>query len=273
MIVLHKLSVIPLRLSTVWLFWTLGNLCAIALLLTHIRRADLTNFLHEPTQWRNLLLGLRTSVKYVVVFLSFLFSSYCGRYFLLLYVDSAAAGVFFFVSSVTNIIYTMIETGLLNIAKPRLVQLYNVGEEFRKPFFSLAGLMIPASIGIGVGVCLAVPRLLTHLGKQQYEQQQALFALLACTNIGWCVSGLFDIALVAYHKDLSILVSHVAGVAVSVTANVLLVPLYGTNGAGVASAVAALVVAVSKASIGLRAIAHTGVGRDQAAIMRDKSRP
>ncbi len=261
LIAYHNHSSGPLGLQTVWIFWLGGNATAIGLLLFTARLVDTELLFSQGVDWSYIAHGLKTSIKYVAVFLSFLFSNYCGRYVVASYLDNAAAGIFFFVASVTNIIFTIIETAFLNIVKPRLVELYNRGDEFRTPFLAFARLVLVNSLVVAISICIAVPMLIRYLNRPQYKDHEMLFVILAGSSIGWCASGLFDIALVAYRKDLSVLGAHIAGAAIALAASLLLVPVFGINGAATASLLASWSVASIKAYIALRTMRHAG--RDQ----------
>jgi O-antigen/teichoic acid export membrane protein len=94
--------------------------------------------------------------------------------------------------------------------------------------------------------------LIRYLNRPQYEHHAMLFVMLAGSSIGWCASGLFDIVLVAYRKDLSVLGSHIAGAAIALGASLLLVRMFGVNGAAAASLLSSWSVASIKAYVGLR---------------------
>jgi O-antigen/teichoic acid export membrane protein len=246
----------PLRLNTVWTFWIGGNFASIALVFTLARGVDYGMLMREPVNWLYIRDGSKTSVKYVAVFLSFLFSSYCGRYVISWYADSAAAGTFFFISSVANVIFTIIETAFLNIVKPELVALHNGGGELRPPLMRAARTIMLYSVLLGGAVCVCIPGLIKYLNRPQYLHHEILFVILAGSSIAWCASGICDIALVALHKDYAVLGAHVAGAVVALGASLALVPHFGINGAGLASLLAPCSVALIKAVAALRAMRH-----------------
>jgi O-antigen/teichoic acid export membrane protein len=226
-------------LHTVLGCWTAGEVASLIL------ASRLYNLPWKPAagvaiDWCWLRKGLRVALPLLGSSLAFSGMGLADRYALQAYQGSEQVGVYTFYSYVRNAIQSLIEIGLWNLYQPRVVAASQNGNhaEYRRLLLHL----LVAVGGAATGLCL-LAALLIHpvaltIGKPIYGQHLDTFWLVLLLTI---VASLVNVPLLAFyarHRDRLTLALSLFGLNLAILFNWLLVPVYGLNGAALATLVA-----------------------------------
>lgn len=230
---------------TLWVvlaFWVAGASASIALNLLHLDVVRWPGLRAVAVDWARIRGALRRSFPIWIGSIGLTGGSYLDRFVLGAFLDLKAVGLATFYTSFTAAIVTLVSSGVLSVAAPKLVgsasraDVGGYNREFRR-----AGLTVAA---LGGALCLlvwiAVDRFAALLQVREIEGSMLALGLLMVATLVRLVAETGFQGLYSRRKDKAIWVGNIAFLVASLLLNLLLVPFLGLTGLGVASVLANL---------------------------------
>jgi O-antigen/teichoic acid export membrane protein len=247
---LWSLLVIALGLAltstrTLWVvltFWVAGAFASIVVNLWHLDVVHWPGPRAVAVNWAQVRSALRQSFPIWIGSLGLTGGSYLDRFVLGAFLDLKVVGLATFYTSFTAAIVTLVGSGVLSVAAPKLVgsasraDASSYNRELRRAGFTAAAL--------GGGLCLlvwiAVGQFAAILHLREIEESMLAFGLLMLATLLRLVAETGFFGLYSRHRDRAIWVGNIAFLAASLLFNLLLVPFLGLTGLGIASVLATL---------------------------------
>jgi len=242
---------------TLWIvlaFWVAGASTSIALNLRHLDLVRWPGLRAVAVDWARIRSALRRSFLIWIGSIGLTGGSYLDRFVLGAFLDLKTVGLATFYTSFTAAIVTLVSSGVLNVAAPKLVGsasrtdagTYN--RELRRVGLTVAALggALCLLVWIGVGQFAAILQL------HEIEDSVLALGLLMVATLVRLVAETAFYGLYSRHKDRAIWVGNIAFLVASLLLNLLLVPFLGLTGLGVASVLANLLLLALRRE-GLRA--------------------
>ncbi len=236
------------QLTTFWAGWVMGVSLAIIISARAIRGMDWAGALASPVDWEWIKKGVKTALPFFLATLALIGIESSDRYFLQYFQGEAIVGAYTFYYGIANVIHVFILSGVIMILYPKIIESWQHGrlEEYRRTVNKMTGgiilglaVMLPAAF-FGIGI------LLTLVGKEFYSQHRGVFFIMLGTVSVMSLSYIPHYILYARGKDKAIVVSTILGLAVSLTANAVLIPAYSLKGAAWATLIAVTVMTLAK---------------------------
>jgi O-antigen/teichoic acid export membrane protein len=242
---------------TLWVvlaFWVAGASASIAVNLWHLDVVRWPGLRAVAVDWGRIRSALRRSFPIWIGSIGLTGGSYLDRFVLGAFLDLKVVGLATFYTSFTAAIVTLVSSGVLNVAAPKLVgsasradaDSYN--RELRR-----AGLTVAA---LGGGLCLmvwiVVVQFAAALHLREIEESLLALGLLLIATLVRLIAETGFYGLYSRHRDRAIWVGNIAFLVASLLFNLLLVPVLGLTGLGVASVLANLLLLALRRE-GLRA--------------------
>lgn len=222
-----------------WITGAAISIVANMVLLRHLPWAELPAI---PIDWGRVGIDVRKSIPIWVGALGLSAGAYVDRFVVAHFLGLKDAGVATFYFSFTYSLLTLIQSGVLSIAYPRLIRFHSEGnwagfwKEGREVGVSVGVFAAVISIGIGV----MVPLLGKFIGRQELvSAAPTLWLMLAGIFIRSNAETLYYI-LFARHQDLPIWLGNLLFLVPAFGFNLILVPWLGIIGIGIGAVLAAL---------------------------------
>jgi O-antigen/teichoic acid export membrane protein len=217
--------------------WVCGEVLASLCAFFWLRDLPWRRALHAPVDWPGLRQGLRTAFPLFSALLAASSMNLADRYALEAFRGPEQLGVYTFYTNVRTAILSFLEIGVFNLFEPRIVVAYQKGrdeEAGRLMRRLLAGLMALGAVLVGLALLLIHP-VVRLIGKPVYGEHLVTFALVLGLTVVHALMNLPLLVLYARRADGQRLLVCLAGLAAAVCLNCLLVPLFGLNGAALAT--------------------------------------
>jgi O-antigen/teichoic acid export membrane protein len=234
---------------TLWFvlaLWVAGTSASVILTLVRLDVAHWPRVRALPVDWTRIRSALRRSFPIWIGSIGLAGGTYVDRFVLGAFLDLAAVGLATFYTSFTMAIVTLVSSGVLNVAAPKLVGAVSRSEadsydrEFRR-----AGLAV---LVLGGGLCLlvwiAVDQFSSRLQMREIEESMLALGLLMVATLVRLVAETAFYGLYARHRDRDIWVGNLVFLVASLSLNLALVPVLGLTGLGIASILASLLLVV-----------------------------
>lgn len=210
--------------------WALGCAAAAAFGLWHVRHLL---WRLQPVTMEWFLQAIGSARHYFVVALLAQTQSYADRFIVQYHWGEAQVGLLAFYQSFANTLLGFVQTGVIAILLPRLLQA--VEQRNESSATSIQRRMTQAAIGVALAGSLAlaigVPFVLKGLGKPEYQALLPLFYWLLVGNIFMVAALVPHFRLYAQRQDALLMHIAVIIVPLGVLANLVAVPWFGLDGA------------------------------------------
>jgi O-antigen/teichoic acid export membrane protein len=242
---------------TLWVvlaFWVAGASASIALNLLYLDVVRWPGPRAVAVDWARIRSALRRSFPIWIGSIGLTGGSYLDRFVLGAFLDLKVVGLATFYTSFTAAIVTLVSSGVLSVAAPKLVgSASRADAESYNRELQRVGLTVAA---LGGTLCLlvwiAVGQFAAILQLREIEESMLALGLLMIATLVRLVAETGFFGLYSRHKDRAIWVSNIAFLVASLLLNLLLVPFLGLNGLGFASVLANLLLLALRRE-GLRA--------------------
>lgn len=248
LILFWELNLLPLNLKSLYILWIIGN--CVSLLIPVVALVSSYNW--NPNDFRFLgtwlLKGIRISLPFFVCTIFLKILEYSNRYIIDFFHGKVEVGVYTFYSNFAGTLSIGVFTLVTMVQFPIVVELgiKGINNEFRaaiKKFtrdtIRWALLLSPFVIGLTVAT-------LWYLKKDEFWSDFPSFLILVGANVLISINYATHYILFSLKRDFFILYSNLAGVALSLVLNFLLVPLDAQLGASSALAIGFFVVLFSQ---------------------------
>lgn len=221
--------------------WIAGVACSLLWTLFHWRNLPWREAMRRPIDWPWLKAGLRKSSLIWVGALGLVGGTYIDRFVVEHYLSLDDAGVVTFYFSFANALLTLVQSGVLAFAYPRLIAMHRDGhtakfmQEARQAFFQVG--LGAAFMALALGIIVPLLGISTQRPALVNSSVTLWLMLLGV----WIRANAETLNYVLYarHQDRAIWLGNLLFLIPAVGGNAVLVPLIGLPGIGWASVMAA----------------------------------
>lgn len=166
--------------------------------------------------------------------------TYGDRFILTGFVDRNSLGVFTLYSTLAIAISSLATTAVSQHFLPRVIRAHQTSLlEFRSSLRRFAAVNLLFVVALVLIALPAIHLVVLAVGNPIYSSElQTYYALMGAAGLR-SLSDVPSYALYAGHKDRTLLVTNVVAAIISLCASLMLIPTYGTIGAGIAALVSA----------------------------------
>lgn len=220
--------------DTILISWTAGAAISIVANLVLLRELPWTQLPQVPVNWAGVRSDVLKSMPIWVGALGLSAGAYIDRFVVAHFLGLKQAGVAAFYFSFTYSLLTLIQSGVLTIAYPKLIRFNNEGnetgfwQESRETGLSVAAFAAVISIGIGT----AVPLLGHFIGRHELVSEAPTLWLMLLGIVIRSIAEMLYYILFARHQDQPIWLGNLLFLIPAFGFNLLLVPWLGLIGIG-----------------------------------------
>lgn len=169
--------------------------------------------------------------------------TYLDRFVVSLFLGMELTGVYVLFLSVFGALSNLVQTGVIQFARPRMIRAYKEkNPEYAEIFYKCMRGTVLACFLLAVPAAAVMYMLLPYIGKPLAMEQ---FHVLWFVLIAFIISGVMQVqGLVFYsqHRDKHTLLFNIISFALVLIINFLLIPIFGIIGAATASIISTLAV-------------------------------
>lgn len=241
-VILGMLSPSYRNVDFIFKCWMLGVVASVALNLWCWRNLPWTALKHHPIHWNWIKEGVKKSFLIWLGTMGLAAGMYVDRFIVMKFLGLDEVGIATFYFSFTFALLTLLHSGVMAFFYPRLIKLYRKNNEagFRKEMrqtglqTAISAAVIAAGIGIGVP-------LIGHFFNRPelVREAKTLWLMLAGTWIRANAETLYYV-LFARNQDKAIWLGNLLFLIPAFGCNVLLIPVFGLEGIGYGTIIAAL---------------------------------
>ncbi len=223
-------------LWTVFIGWLVGGLLSIALSVIVLSRHIELRLEGDWDHWGLVRHGVRVAMPFFAGSLFTNLIEYSDRYFIGGFLGEPEVGAYAMLRSIANFTPLAVYFAIYELKFPDLIASFRHGEplEFRRRVRSFAVSAAVLACGCAAVSALAIQPILAFMDEPRLSSGVGTFYLLLVGAVFVSASTGLWFLLNAMSEDAAILRASILGGIVSVTANVLLVPILGANGAALA---------------------------------------
>ena len=179
---------------------------------------------------------------------------YSDRFVVQYFLGESSVGILSFFQSFASTIVTFVQTGVVAVMVPRLILAADRGdnEEERRIRRSMFSLGMGLALIIAAGLAIALPLLLSVMGKTAYRPGLPIFYILLAGNLAVVTGVVVHLSLYARRRDVQLMKVSLIVVPIGLLSNIVAVPLFGITGA----AWTFLIVAMTDLAIKYRLLTH-----------------
>ena len=233
MVILFHMGLIKISLNLIFSLWLIASISSLLLSIIILKCLDIGN-ITEPINWKWIKNGIKVSTPFFISTISYKIIEFSNRYFIDQYLCSKDVGIFTFFINISNVVQTLVFTGIIMLIYPSLVETFDKNKDSYKVHYkNLKKYTISFSLIISLCVLLFIPIILKLMGKVELNDNiNLLWLLLISANI-------FNLSLIPHYsmyvknKDLHLMVITISAAIINISLNYLLIPQLGLMGAGV----------------------------------------
>jgi O-antigen/teichoic acid export membrane protein len=228
--------------DTVLTAWTVGNLAFFCATFWSWRDLPWRQVRGLPIDWSWIRRGIKTSLFIWLGTLGLAIGTYADRFIVVKFLDLEKVGVATFYFSFASAMLTLVHSGVLAFAYPRLVALHREGEvkRFQEEMWQTIKFVALSAAGIGATIGVAVPLLGSLFARPQYiDYAPVLWLIIVGMWLRSNADTLYQV-LFARHQDRAIWLGDLLYLLPALASNMMLVPLLGLSGIGYAAILSAL---------------------------------
>jgi O-antigen/teichoic acid export membrane protein len=228
--------------DTVLTAWIVGNFAFFCATFWSWRALPWRQVRAIPIDWSWIKRGVKTSSLIWLGTVGLAIGTYVDRFIVVRFLDLEKVGIATFYFSFANAMLTLVHSGVLAFAYPRLVALYRDRDvkRFREEMWKTIKYVALSAAGIGAAIGVTVPLLGLLFDRPQYaDYASVLWLILLAMWLRANADTLYQV-LFARHQDRAIWLGDLLYLLPALASNVVLVPLLGLSGIGYAAILSAL---------------------------------
>ena len=224
------------QLTTVWIFWVMGDLLALGIGAFGLKHLPWLNAVRISINWSWIKHGIRVAFIFLLGTVSVQLLFYMNRYFIQFILGMKSVGIFVFFGSMLGVIFTFAQVGIFNFIVPNMIEQYHKDKStlvhsIRKMYKMI--LLYLVVTGIGASVCIYIVLWLVH--QPEYANYMTVFYLLL---IGVMITVLGQVPhyglYISYHEKRILKISFIT-LLLSIVINFVFIKFYGLSGAALAN--------------------------------------
>ena len=230
------------NVDTLLTAWFLGNLLYVIATFWTWRKMPWRELRGKAVNWKWIKKGVKKSSLVWLGAIGIVTGSYIDRFVVAHFLGVEIVGIAAFYFSFTAAILTLVQTGVLSFAYPRLIVLYREGDRagFQQEMRQALGHVALFAGLLAVGVSIAVPLLGQFFHRPQLVDNAPVLWLMAMGMWIRCNAEAVGQVLFARHQDRAIWLGNLLYVVPTLVCNAVLVPLFGFIGLGYGAIISSL---------------------------------
>ncbi len=219
-------------------FWALSLMCyALAIILLG-KRWHIGTALRVTINWRRIRGRL---VEGKIIYLNeicLILTLYADRYFVNMFTDIRSTGIFVLYWSISNGIYVLVNSGLIEPSIPVLVKASKSGGEnpleWKKAFNRQRGAVFLSSIALCTAAFVVTYPIFSYFKIGDIKNNSGIFVLFLLGTTIRLFSDYYNFGLYAQNRDKTLATINISSVAVTTIMNLVFLSLFGLIGSGIA---------------------------------------
>lgn len=218
-------------LSFIFTLWFLSDGIAIVYCVAKLQKLDLFVWKSIHVDVKKILLGLKVSFPFFISTIAYKIIEYGNRFIIDGYLKKEDVGAFTVLSSIANVMSTIVYTVVVMYYYPKLIKSYTLNrKEFDKHVKDFLLLDIVSSVVMFIGLFVGF-RFISHSIHNRFIlQSQLTYIILLVSQIVYNISLVPHYVLYSQKKDTQIMLSTIVGMIVNIFTSVILVRLIGMSG-------------------------------------------
>ena len=235
------------NLKTVWIAWIVGSFLSILVGLLYLNKNYDFRSITEKIDWVWIKNGFYVSMPFFIGTLAYKVIEFSDRYMIDYYMTKADVGIYTFFGSIANTINIIVFTTVIMVYYPLLVEQYEHQKEvFKKTLKIFTIKTIIISLFSAIAIVMLIYPVLDYMGKDEFYGSIDVLWLLIIANIVLNVSFIPHYVLYVAKKDIVIRNATLIGAFLNIILNIILIPIYGINGAALATMCSFLIIGLVK---------------------------
>lgn len=228
------------NLESLMIGWLVGLILMWAVLVAYTIQQQ--RFRQLRVDWKWMRIGIGASVPFYLKDMSIAANLYIDRFLVTAFLGLELAGVYTFFWSIANVVHNL---ALYGIFQPRIALLIQTARDNPAQFLpTLKGIEKETggfAILMSAGLIAATPLLLPYLERPLLDSHLLVFDILVAATLMRLAADSYNFVLVALHHDRAIAVINLASVPLCATLHLVLIPIFGLNGAGASYLLAGII--------------------------------
>lgn len=223
--------------DTVLACWSAGAFVSLLITFWYWRGLPWHAALLLPVDWQWIRQGVKKSIPFWVGMTGLIGGSFSDRFVVEHFLTPKYVGILTFYTSFTNAMLTLMQSGVIVFAYPRLIALYRDSDirAFHKEVWHTTGQMTFGATVIALILAIAVPMLGPLLGRPELVEQEGTLWLLLLGTWLRVNAEVFLYVMFARHQDRPLWLGNLLFIIPALGGSILLVPLVGFSGIGYCS--------------------------------------
>ena len=223
--------------DTLFIGWIIGSGVSVAATLWTWRSLPWGEVMRRPIDWRWIGQGMRIGSLIWLGMMGLTAGTFVDRFIVEHYLSLEDVGVLTFYFSFTNALLTLVQSGVLAFATPRMIQHHrdNAPDTFREVAIRASRQTAIGSGIVALALGLFVPLLGFLLGRSAFVAGTSVFLMMLFATWLRANAEVKNNILFARHQDRAIWLGNLLFLIPALGGNLLLVPIFGLNGIGISA--------------------------------------
>ena len=235
------------NLKIVWMAWIVGSFLSILVGLLYLNKNYDFRSITEKIDWVWIKKGFYVSMPFFIGTLAYKVIEFSDRYMIDYYLTKADVGIYTFFGSIANTINIIVFTTVIMVYYPFLVEQYEHQKEiFKKTLKIFTIKTIVISLFSAIAITILIYPVLDYMGKDEFYGSIDVLWLLIIANIVLNVSFIPHYVLYVTKRDIAIRNATLVGAFLNIILNIILIPIYGINGAAFTTIISFVIILLIK---------------------------
>lgn len=205
--------------------------------------------------WPSMRKGIRASVPFYIKDMSIATSLYLDRFLVSAFLGLELTGVYTFFWSIANVIHNLALNGIVQPQVARLILAARAGgAQFRSFLLRIEAEVFILAILMSLGLVVVVPLLIPYLGRPLLETHLLVLNIIVAATLLRLAADSYNFVLLALHHDKAMAMLSMAGVVIAAVLYMLLIPMFGLEGAATAYLVTGAALLVPRILLSRKAV-------------------
>ncbi len=233
-------------LETVFLGWIVSHLFAIALLFVFLRHWPVRDALNKRLDRAGMWMRIRNGWYIYLSDLGLVGLSYADRFILNAMLGLAATGVYSFYWSITNALYTLLSTAVVQLALPRMIHVRRQrgAAAWTAELRRQVGRVLLFATVLSVAIFVATEAIIRFSPPGRFPVERTLLVLMLVAAVLRACGDLLSVGLTSVGKDRVYAITNVGGVILTLILSTASLWAFGLIGAGISAICTALALCV-----------------------------
>jgi len=231
MILLYKLNIIYVDLNTIFFLWIIGGGVSLVFSVINLKKMKL-GLLDKPINWAWITKGVKICTPFFIGTISYKIIEFSNRYFIDGLLSKHEVGIFTFFYSISNVVQTLIFTGVIMLIYPKMVETFSTKKnEYYSHYKNLKIFTVSTSLFFIIMVIIFIPYVLKLIDKADFQNNIGVLWILLSSTFAFILSLIPHYSLYVQKKDKTIMYITIFGATVNIILNFIFIKYWGINGA------------------------------------------